>query len=163
MTTENIDELRGKILCGAVGLESHLDFFIANYFIRPQNQKTFFFKDSILHKMSFEDKIKIFTEICRREDYDKTEVAEIRKHIKYIQELRNKVAHWEAVSGSGETVQLRDCKSKTCEKDNICLDTETMALFEQEMSKAMDGITKFYLKYSREGTIDERTVSQQTR
>jgi len=154
---------KGRILGLALNVESELEFFISNYLVKPQNDKTFFFND-ILSEMNFEQKIELFKKICVREKFNQKEISEICKSIKFIQELRNKVAHWQSEisfdsSTKSQFIQLRKRKSITTSKDIIKLTDEIIKQTEEEMQKATEGIMKFYLKYYKEGTIDEKPVS----
>jgi len=67
----DFDRKRGLAINMALSVENHLDFFISNYFIRPQNDKTFFFDGVVIQRMTFEEKIRLFEEICKREEFDK--------------------------------------------------------------------------------------------
>jgi hypothetical protein len=87
----------GEILRMGLHVESELDFFISNYFCSPQSYKTFLFKDEILtNSFSFERKIQIFKKICEKESIDETRIKEIFDAIKFVQNIRNRVAHDEA-------------------------------------------------------------------
>jgi len=132
---------------------------ISNYFVKPQNQKTFFFEDKILLKMNFQKKIELFKEICKREKFDKNKVSEIIKSIKFVQKIRNNVAHWQSES-VGDKFQLRNRKSYTTKKDLLTLDGELINKLVEESSKATKGVNRLYLRYYKEGTVDERNIDE---
>lgn len=90
---KELEELTGKIISKALHMEGYLEFFISNYFIRPQNQKTFFFENIILLDMTFEEKLKIFTKICKKEGFDSQKINEAIKCIRIVQKIRNDFAH----------------------------------------------------------------------
>lgn len=153
---ENFRKLMGDVLAKALHVESTLEFFISNYFIKPQNDKTFFFNDVILLKSNFENKIRLFKEICKREKFDENNVSKIVNSIKYVKDIRNKVAHWQLESTINEQIRLRKRTSFTTKKDILKLDKDDIKKLEEETSKAIRGINQLYLKYYKEGTIDER-------
>ncbi|MBW2995781.1 hypothetical protein KY332_00615 [Candidatus Woesearchaeota archaeon] len=146
----------GQILVKAISIESQLEFFISNYFVKPQNSKTFFLNDAIILKLSFEKKIDIFKKICKWEGFDDKKLSDIVSSVRYIQEIRNRIAHWQSEMPEFKTVQLRKRKSFTTLKDIQKLDIETMKKVNDTFLKAINGIAEFYLKYSKEGTIDEK-------
>ena len=95
---EKIGDFRNKvgiILTESLYVETSLEFFISNYFVKPQTQKTFFLNDTIILRLNFDKKIDLFREICKREGYDMKDVEKVIKAIKFVQETRNKVAHWQ--------------------------------------------------------------------
>ena len=149
----------GEVLSHALSVESSLEFFISNYFVKPQTSKTHFFNDEVTLNLNFERKIGLFKEICKREGFDKNKLDRIIKSIKHVQEARNKVAHWQSEIPSPELkiIQLRKRKSFTTARDILKLNEEFMKKIDEERLKALKGITDFYLKYSREGTVDEKT------
>lgn len=153
---EQFEKFRGKILSMAVHVESTLDSFISNYFIKPQNAKTFFFEDIILLNgyMSFERKINIFEEICKREKFNN--ISKIVESIRYVQKIRNNVAHWQVEISSPNQIILRKRKSYTTKKDILELNEELIKILDEKRLKAINGINELHLKYHTEGTIDER-------
>ena len=44
---DEFHKLSGEVLAAALHVETYLEFFISNYFIKPQTSKTFFFDDAI--------------------------------------------------------------------------------------------------------------------
>jgi len=146
----------GEILMVATGIEQTLEFFIANYFVKPQIQKTFFLNDVILLQLTFQRKLDIFEKICEREGFDIKDMKSTIRSIKFIQKVRNKVAHWQAESNSPVNIQLRKRASYTTFKDILKLDNKMLQKIEEERLKAINGINRFYMKYHREGTKDER-------
>ena len=158
MTKENEKFKRnvGDILRMGIDVETELEFFISNYFIKPQNAKTFFFGDVIVSELNFERKKYIFRKICEREKFDEKEIKKTIKSIEYVQQIRNKVAHWDSERLSEDTIQLRKRKPHTTVKDTLKIDEDLVKKIDKERKNAIEGIRKFYLKYRREGTIGER-------
>jgi len=158
MTKENEKFKRnvGDILRRGIDVETELEFFISNYFIKPQNAKTFFFGDVIVSELNFERKKHIFRKICEREKFDEKEIRKIIKSIEFVQTTRNKIAHWEGETRSDNTIQLRKRTSYTTVKDILKIDEDLVKKVNEERKNAIEGIRKFYLKYRREGTIGER-------
>lgn len=159
--TEKINEFNrqcGEILTIALGMETRLEFFITNYFVMPQSGKTLFLNDILTEtlKLSFEEKINVFREICKREEFDKKEVDEIIKSIKYVQEIRNKVAHWQREITNDKIVQLRKRKTFTTNKDTLSIDKTELSKFEKANNLAAKGVIMLYSKYINDGTIDKR-------
>lgn len=146
----------GKVLLMGTGLESYLEFFISNYFVNPQNSKTHFFSDCIISELSFEKKIGAFKLICKREEFDKKIVDEALESIRFVQKIRNKVAHWQAESLFNKQVQLRKRKSTTSNEDTLKLTEEFMHEILVEQLKAIEGIEELHTRFLNEGTIDER-------
>lgn len=123
----NIEELNNvfhknssQILGMALNIEMQLDDFIANYFVNPQNYRTFVLKDLIIVDMNFERKIKIFADICKKEKIDKTWLKEIRESIEFVKRIRNRVAHDQATFyPQEEKIVLQKKKSVTYKKDEL--------------------------------------------
>ena len=145
------------ILLGALHVESSLEFFISNYFVKPQNSKTFFINDAVFLRMTFEKKIDIFKAICKREGYNMEKVKRIIESIKYVQRTRNKVAHWQTEITFKRKPQLRKRTSFTTRKDILKLEKRILSRFEKERLFSIKGITDLYIKYQKEGTVDEKT------
>lgn len=154
--TKEFKRYIGEILTIALDVESYLEYFISNYFTKEKNRKTFFFKDIILLNLTFENKINIFKKICEKEKFDKKEISEIIKSIRFVQHTRNKVAHWEAERRSENIIQLRKRTSYTTTNDILKVDKNLVEKADEERSKAIKGITKFYLIYHKIGPIDEK-------
>ena len=153
---EDFERNIGKILRMAVHVEDYLEFFISDYFVKPQNAKTFFLNDIIVSKLNFEQKKHIFKEICEREQFEKKEVKKIIKSIEFVQQARNRVAHWEAERLSDGTFRLRNRKSFTTAKDVQEINKMLVESVDKERLKAIRGIGKFHCIYQKEGTIDEK-------
>lgn len=104
----------------ALHIETQLNHFIANYFVNPQNYRTFILNDLIIVDMSFGRKIKIFTDICKIEQIDKNWLKEIRENIEFVQRIRNRVAHDQATFYQQEgKIVLQKKKSVTYKKDEL--------------------------------------------
>lgn len=110
----------GQILGMALHIESYLDYFIANYFANPQNYRTFLLKDLILTKMNFDRKRNIFEGICKEEGIDKKQLNAISESIRFIQKIRNRVAHDETIFyHKEEKIVLQKKKSVRYKKDEL--------------------------------------------
>ena len=145
----------GELLSMALHVKSSLDFFISNYFCSPQSYKTFLLSDSILIKMAFERKIKIFEEICKKEEIKHEKFRGVIKSIDFVKQIRNKVAHHEAfVHGPEEGIKLRPRKySATDKKHELKLTDELIGKVDKNRLSAIQGITKIrseLFKRSRE-------------
>jgi len=146
---------KGEILGIALHAESMLDFFISNYLIKPQNQKTFFFEDKILLRMRIPHKLTLFKEICKREKFEEGKVKKVVDSIMFIQETRNSVAHWQSELIGGQ-FQLRKRKSYTTKEDTLVLNEELIDKLRVALLKVDKGVSDLYIKYTKEGTIDEK-------
>lgn len=147
---------RGVILSHASDIEQFLEFFISNYFVRPQNQKTFFFESEVVQKISFEKKTELFNEICKREKYNEDKLNEVLKSIRFVQELRNKVAHSPMLIDSYQKkVSLMKRKRLEEEPNFLELTKDLMDKVAKEREKANEGILEFHSKYHNGGTIDK--------
>ncbi len=157
---EKFDKICGRIISNAVHLESVLEFFIMNYFVKPQSPKTFFFNNTIIKDMGFEKKRKIFEEICKKEGYDAGKLKEIVLAIKEVQTMRNDVAHQEVtIDPINKTLTFGNRK-----KDNKFIvnpDEKMLEKIEKERIKAIEGIIDFYQDYSKNGTFDEKLLREQ--
>ena len=140
----------GEILRMAINIESELEFFISNYFCSPQSYKTFLFKDSILVKcVTFEHKIEIFREICKKEDIDKEQINKIVKSVRFVQKIRNRVAHDEAfVSDQKEGIKLQKRKSVTYKKDEIKITGDLVETADEKRLFSIQEIVKLHMKLS---------------
>jgi len=151
------DRKRGLALGMGLAVENNLEFFIYQYFIHPQNSKTFFFDEVIVQTLSFAKKIEIFKRICEREEFEKKKVNKIARLIDKIRKTRNRIAHSESWGEpSKEKIFLVKRGETINKKDYLELNDEFMDNFDKDRIKAIEGINEFYLRFSKEGTIDER-------
>ena len=112
----------GQILRLAILIETNLDFFISSYFCHPQYYKTIFFNDEIVLKLSFDRKIQFFELICKEEDIEKETYQPIVDAMKFVQTMRNKVAHEDSVINDfkeGMVLQRRGSPKNIKEKTKL--------------------------------------------
>jgi hypothetical protein len=89
---EKSDKIRGQILVIALHTEEVLDSFISNYICSPFSNQEIMLKDLILiEKVNFNNKTRIFEEICKLEGIDQG--VEIAKKLDRIRQIRNIMAH----------------------------------------------------------------------
>ena len=140
----------GEIIRMALGVESNLDFFIANYFCHPQNHKTFLLGDLILtENFGFGRKINIFKGICKHENIESERIKKITDAIEFVQKKRNRVAHDEAfVSNRDEGIKLQKRKSVTYQKHELKLTDELVKEIDEKRLLAIQGISKIHLELS---------------
>jgi len=131
-------------------IESKLDFFISNYFCHPQNYKTFLFMDLILvERMGFGRKIDIFKEICKKENIDKELIDMVVDAVKFVNRIRNRVAHDEAfVSGQKEGIKLQKRKSVKYKKDEIKITVDLVKKVDEKRLFAIQEIVKICMELS---------------
>jgi len=149
----------GEILRMSLNIESKLDFFISNYFCSPQSYKTFLFEDLILvEHMGFGRKIEIFKKICKKEDIDKERIDKIVEAVKFVNNIRNRVAHDEAfVSDRKEGIKLQKRKSATYKRDEIKITNDLVMEVGKKRSFSIQEIARLYVELSdpsREKSID---------
>lgn len=157
--SKDFDLKCGEVLRLSLTIEDSLEFFISNYFIKPQIDKTFFFRDELLVNMGFDRKISLFKKICQRESFEKEEVSKALEKINYVKAFRNKVAHWEAEKcGAESPIRLRRKAQRTTNKDVWELSDKNMEDFNKQRLEANKLITKFHLEVHNNGTVDERPV-----
>jgi len=133
----------GEILRLALGIESCLDFFISNYFCRPQTYKTFLFSDLILVGcLSFERKTQIFKEICEQEGIDKSTMKDISSAVNFVKNIRNMVAHGEAFMNGPEGLILQKRKSKTYKKDELKITDDLVSKVDEKRLFSIREINK---------------------
>jgi len=151
----DFEENVGAILRAGLDIESKLSFTIMNYFVWPQNKKTFFFKDVILFKLSFESKKQIFSDICKEENLFTAEIKDTIKAIDFVQVARNKVAHHEAFINPGEFIKLRPLKSNISGSEITVINRKLVQEVEEKRLKATNGIISIHLKLEKEFKFKE--------
>lgn len=140
----------GKILRMGLDVESTLDYFISNYFCAPQTYKTFLFSDLILVEIiGFGRKIDIFKEICKAEDIDKKRVDGIVKAVKFVNRIRNRVAHDEGfVSDQKEGIKLQTRKSVKYKRDEIKIPDDLVKKVDEIRLFSNQEIIKIHIELS---------------
>lgn len=92
---EKLDSIRGEIISSASRIEFILGYRLRKYFFPKTNNKATILFWNIINTpfLSFDNKISIYESIPyfkRLKDYPK-----IKKSLRFIQRLRNVMAHWE--------------------------------------------------------------------
>jgi hypothetical protein len=146
-----IDEFNrkcGEILRMALHVETTIDFFLANYFCFPQDYRTFILEDEFVD-MNFERKIQIFDKICERENIDKKRVEMIDKAVRFVKDVRNRVAHGEAYQFSqNEEPVLQKRKSAIYKKDELKLTDELINEVDEKRLFSIQEIVKVHIELS---------------
>ena len=146
-----IDEFNrkcGEILRMALHVETTLDFFLANYFCFPQNYRTFILQDEFVD-MNFERKIQIFNKICEREKIDKKRVEAMNKTVRFVKDIRNRVAHGEAFQFSQkEEPVIQKRKSLIFKKDELKLTDELIKEVDEKRLFSIQEIVKLHIELS---------------
>ena len=136
----------GIILRQALIVEGHLEFLITEYFFEIPNPKKFVFKDTIFSgnsPMSFEQKICILEEICKRDKIDPEKTKKLFKNIRVIKKIRNQVAHDEAYLIE-EKIYLQKHRSITQENDRIRVDSALVEKIRNDTSTIVREINDIY-------------------
>lgn len=156
--TDQYDELNrkvGEILRIALHIESSLDYFIGTYFTKPRDNKSYFayiseqrdfFRDSILQKLRFETKKQIFRDICQREGCNLDKLKETIDCIDFLQNARNKVAHWDLRRTEKDGAFLVEKKWSTEDNDEFRLTEEFMGKINNARLKAINGIVDLQIE-----------------
>jgi hypothetical protein len=138
----------GEILRMALHVETTIDFFLANYFCFPQDYRTFILEDEFVD-MNFERKIQIFDKICERENIDKKRVEMIDKAVRFVKDVRNRVAHGEAYQFSqNEEPVLQKRKSAIYKKDELKLTDELINEVDEKRLFSIQEIVKVHIELS---------------
>jgi hypothetical protein len=133
----------------ALHIETQLDHFIANYFSNPQNYRTLIFKDLIILDMSFGRKIRIFIEICKKEQINKKWLNEIKETIEFVQRIRNRVAHDQATFyQQEEKIVLQKKKSVTNKEDELEITDTLVDEVDKKRLFCLQEISKVAIKIS---------------
>jgi hypothetical protein len=141
---EDLCKKSGEVLRMALHIESTLDFFIANYFSLAINYRTNLLRD-VLSDINFGRKIGMFEQICRDEQLDETKLQEILTAIRFVTDIRNKVAHWEAFledPGLGN-IKLWTRKSTKYKEDQVDLTEELLKKIDEQRALAIKGTYEF--------------------
>jgi hypothetical protein len=140
----------GEILRMGLDIESDLDFFISNYFCSPQSYKTFLLRDLILvEPIGFGRKIEIFKKICEKENIDKERINKIVEAVKFVNNIRNRVAHDEAfISDQKEGIKLQKRKSVQYKKDEREITDDLVKEVDAKKLFSKQEIIKIYIELS---------------
>jgi hypothetical protein len=139
----------GQILRMFLRIEELMNFYIMQYFVRPQNQKSFFFRDVVLAEMSFRSKLILYNKICKEIGADEDTVKKVNEDVKFVQEKRNTVAHGEALFHDTEEGFKLYTKKQTREmhKENeLLLTDELVKEVDEKTVDALGGMNKIYAK-----------------
>ena len=96
--------------------------------------------------MNFQRKVELFEKISKLEKFDLKPLKKIISDIKFIQERRNKVAHWESsLDGPPEhpeqgEIRLWSPKSLKHKKDTLVLNQEILNEINERYRSATKGI-----------------------
>lgn len=149
----------GEILRRGLDVESTLDYFISNYFCAPQSYKTFLLRDLILvEQIGFGRKIGVFKKICKRENIDEERIGRIAEAVRFVNNIRNRVAHDEAfISGQKEGIKLQKRKSVQYKKDELKITDELVKEVDEKRTFFNQEIIKIHRELSdpsREETVE---------
>lgn len=138
--TNKLTEIRGKVIGECIEIDGMLTVDITNYFFKKNSQQKTLFYWLILNtrKFELEDKIQLFEKI----DYFKKRkyYIKVKESLRYIQQLRNKLAHWELIVNKSkpEAIVLRD----TIKVNDFILTNQVVNDFE----KHKDYLMKFFTR-----------------
>jgi len=99
--------------------------------------------------MGFGRKIDIFKEICKKENIDKELIDMVVDAVKFVNRIRNRVAHDEAfVSGQKEGIKLQKRKSVKYKKDEIKITVDLVKKVDEKRLFAIQEIVKICMELS---------------
>ena len=99
--------------------------------------------------VTFEHKIEIFREICKKEDIDKEQINKIVTSVRFVQKIRNRVAHGEAfVSDQKEGIKLQKRESVKYKKDEIKITGDLVKEVDEKRLLSIQEIVKLYMELS---------------
>ncbi|MHA1591394.1 MAG: hypothetical protein ACTSUP_02855 [Candidatus Heimdallarchaeaceae archaeon] len=101
LTEEELVDFKRRIagiLFAALHIETHLEMAITAYVFKGGGRMDFF-NDHFLLRTSFDRKVQLFEIICKTELLFDQNVKNTIRSIKFVQELRNKAAHWQTTIG----------------------------------------------------------------
>lgn len=156
---QNFNEKCGEILRIQVNIEDRLDFFISNYFCSPQSRRTFLLEDLIITTLNFEKKKSIFLGICKEEGIEKSITKEINTKLKFIQSIRNRVAHdsiWSYPNKNEIILQKR--KSITYKSDELQITDNLVKEIDEIKLYCINKITEISLIISNKSKEQNRDV-----
>jgi len=92
---EALDQIKGEVISSALRIEFILGYRLRRYFFPKSNNKATIFFWNVINTpyLTFDNKISIYESI----PYFKTlkVYSAIKKSLRFVQRLRNKMAHWE--------------------------------------------------------------------
>lgn len=141
------DRARGAVLSMALHIEDTLDGIITSYFVRDNADRNSFLEIEVVNKMGFEKRVQLFEKICEEEKIDETTREEIIKAIKFVQEIRNKVAHWKPLIDPYKKEAFLRRRTKTNPIELFKLNKEMLDKLESERFKAIQGIVAIHHKF----------------
>jgi len=99
-------KIRGGIISESILVELDLNSVLHSYFFSKNSEKSrvFYWKILNTRNISFEDKIRIFKEAPSFKKWKKHN--EIIESLKFIQKLRNQVAHWDVDHHNSRTGKI---------------------------------------------------------
>ncbi len=146
----------GQIISFALDLENEIEKFISKYFVEPETLKTYFFEEIIVGKINFEEKIKIYQKICLKEKFNVEESKKIIKNIKYVQRIRNKIAHLEREINFDKEIYYKTKKSDNNENNILKLNEELIKKIIESKNTSIQGIRKQFYNIKINGTFEKR-------
>ena len=90
---DKLSLFRGTILSDSTELEGALAWRLRTYFFPKTNRQASLFHYLIVHKLTFDEKITLYENIPVFQHAKRFE--DVKKSLRFIQRLRNALAHWE--------------------------------------------------------------------
>ncbi len=135
----------GEILRIALSVEERISFVLQKYFCQYNYPESWHLRCLILDELDFEDKIKAFQKICKYCKIEDTELKPLIKSIRYLQELRNRIAHQEAFFDDTHQMAVHKTTNEGF-GDPIKINQQTMCRVNNENDAAIKGIMQMYAK-----------------
>ena len=74
---DRFNRIRGEIISYHISIESLLELIISEYFHFFRLEKRSFFEENILYKIRFDTKLSIIKEICKKENFSRSEIERL--------------------------------------------------------------------------------------
>ena len=99
--------------------------------------------------IGFGRKIDIFKKICKRENIDEERIGRIVEAVRFVNNIRNRVAHDEAfISDQKEGIKLQKRKSAQYKKDELKITDELVKEVDEKRTFSNQEIIKIHRELS---------------
>jgi len=135
-------ELRGTIIHETIRVEAAIDSILIAHYMNNDKSKKREFHEDIISPMNFNDKKNLIIKVFKKLGYDKLKISELKLDLTLMQELRNKIAHWNWVMITDKEVLL----GKT-DYIQFAIDEPKIESFHKAKNRATAHLTRFLFKY----------------
>jgi hypothetical protein len=119
--------IRGTILSDSTEIEGALAWRLRTYFFPKTNRQASLFHYLIVHKLTFDEKITLYENIPAFQDARR--FKDVKKSLRFVQKLRNALAHWELWEKDSNENEIVIMNMVTCR--TLKLDDKLMNEFKE--------------------------------